>query len=640
MSLPETQVITDTLSLNDEVKSERNGSVTDQSLPTPKPEDAHDLNSHAATSAEATAPSKHGLDDESELGLDSKRPKIDETEAGTSNGAVSTHNPDGKATSSEESNSLPMEPAPKPPPEPDMNNLPESPMPKHQNKYAANTIKAIKRLKDAKPFLLPVDTEKLGIPLYYNYIKRPMDLSTIERKISVSAYESPDIIVEDFNLMVDNCRKFNGEDTPITRMAKNIQASFEKHMLNMPPKNLPDNGVASSKRKRNKEVPEIRRDSIRDGRPKREIHPPKPKDIPYDIRPRKKKYVQELRFCNQVMKELMSKKHQNYSFPFLQPVDPVALDCPTYFDIVKEPMDLGTIQAKLANSEYENADQFEREVRLVFTNCYKFNPEGSPVNVMGHTMENVFNKEWEKKPAPAPSPQVLSDYDSEAEDEGDIEIDESLLTNPAIEYLETQIERMRADVEKMKRQLYDEVMSVAIKNRKKSKRSKKKSSISYPTHITYEMKKELSEKINYLSETKLAKVISIIQETLPELQKSGQEEIELDIDQLDSATLLKLYNFVVKKEKAFSDSGSNTKNGSRGRSSGSASKSGRSASSKRSRIKKSLSVEEQNKKIANIRQKLEEFQTHGSPPKTNYAADEDESSEDDDQSSDESSEEE
>ncbi|KAF6069015.1 Bromodomain family protein [Candida albicans] len=75
------------------------------------------------------------------------------------------------------------EPAPKPPQEPDMNNLPENPIPQHQAKFVLNTIKAVKRNREAVPFLHPVDTVKLNVPFYYNYIPRPMDLSTIERKI-------------------------------------------------------------------------------------------------------------------------------------------------------------------------------------------------------------------------------------------------------------------------------------------------------------------------------------------------------------------------------------------------------------------------------------------------------------------------
>lgn len=59
---------------------------------------------------------------------------------------------------------VPKEPAPAPPPEPDMNNLPQNPIPKHQQKHALLAIKAVKRLKDARPFLQPVDPVKLDIP--------------------------------------------------------------------------------------------------------------------------------------------------------------------------------------------------------------------------------------------------------------------------------------------------------------------------------------------------------------------------------------------------------------------------------------------------------------------------------------------
>jgi len=34
-------------------------------------------------------------------------------------------------------------------------------------------------------------------------------------------------------------------------------------------------------------------------------------------------------------------------FPFNKPVDPVALNIPTYFDAIKQPMDLGTVEASI-----------------------------------------------------------------------------------------------------------------------------------------------------------------------------------------------------------------------------------------------------------------------------------------------------
>lgn len=45
--------------------------------------------------------------------------------------------------------------------------------------------------------------------------------------------------------------------------------------------------------------------------------------------------------CYKLLKKVMN--HQ-YAWPFNQPVDPIALGIPNYFDVIKEPMDLGTIQ--------------------------------------------------------------------------------------------------------------------------------------------------------------------------------------------------------------------------------------------------------------------------------------------------------
>lgn len=45
--------------------------------------------------------------------------------------------------------------------------------------------------------------------------------------------------------------------------------------------------------------------------------------------------------CQDMVRELL--KHED-AWPFAKPVDPVALNIPDYFDIIKHPMDLGTIK--------------------------------------------------------------------------------------------------------------------------------------------------------------------------------------------------------------------------------------------------------------------------------------------------------
>ncbi|KAJ1717856.1 hypothetical protein LPJ61_007110, partial [Coemansia biformis] len=89
-------------------------------------------------------------------------------------------------------------------------------------------------------------------------------------------------------------------------------------------------------------------------------------------------------------------KHQS-AFPFLRPVDVVLDGCPTYYDVIKHPMDLGTIKMKLeAPAGYSSPSEFEADIRLMFGNCYAFNPLGTPVHDMGKTVEAVFDTEWAK----------------------------------------------------------------------------------------------------------------------------------------------------------------------------------------------------------------------------------------------------
>ncbi len=63
-------------------------------------------------------------------------------------------------------------------------------------------------------------------------------------------------------------------------------------------------------------------------------------------------------------------------------------------------MDLATINSKLENDQYANAEEFEEDIRLMFRNCYTYNGVGSEVYNMGKTLESVFNKKWAEKPVP------------------------------------------------------------------------------------------------------------------------------------------------------------------------------------------------------------------------------------------------
>lgn len=54
-------------------------------------------------------------------------------------------------------------------------------------------------------------------------------------------------------------------------------------------------------------------------------------------------------------------------------MDPEKLNIPDYFEIVKEPMDLGTIQKHLEEHVLVTREDFAAEVRKVFDNAMLYN---------------------------------------------------------------------------------------------------------------------------------------------------------------------------------------------------------------------------------------------------------------------------
>ncbi|XP_051131279.1 uncharacterized protein LOC127251584 [Andrographis paniculata] len=60
---------------------------------------------------------------------------------------------------------------------------------------------------------------------------------------------------------------------------------------------------------------------------------------------------------------------------FAEPVNPDEVE--DYYKIIKEPMDFGTMRAKLHEGMYENLEQFERDVFLIPENAMHFNSSGT-----------------------------------------------------------------------------------------------------------------------------------------------------------------------------------------------------------------------------------------------------------------------
>ncbi|BCS01237.1 putative transcription regulator BDF1 [Aspergillus luchuensis] len=476
----------------------------------------------------------------------------------------------------------------------------EATMTKVQHKFLSKSIQSLKRMHDSRFYREPVDPIKLNVPHYPQFIKRPMDLGTIEKKLKNNNYRTAQAVIDDFNLMVQNALTFNGPDHLVAQEGQKLKITFDKQMANLPradevEEKKPKKSVAkpsTAVRRDHRPAPSpstaratgaspqattfalgpeglplIRRDSANaDGRPKRSIHPPK-RDLPYSTKPKKKKYQWELRFCQEVLDELHKPKHYTYAMPFYHPVDPVALNIPTYHSIIKKPMDFSTVQSKLRAGQYENAKEFELDMRLILKNCFKFNIPGDPTYMAGQRLEEEFNKKWAQKTRylEQHEPHVEHHSAESSEEESEEDAEESDYDAEKLSLLQKQMEEMTRQIEAITKKKKTPPGSKKLGKTKPSKKESKKPSTmglakkeskksttkvsAKPEKqhwVTYHEKQIISNGISSLPDKKMQEALKIIQTNVPALKGTQEAEIELDIDELPNDVLLMLLRFVKK----------------------------------------------------------------------------------------------
>ncbi|XP_054724441.1 nucleosome-remodeling factor subunit BPTF-like [Uloborus diversus] len=86
-----------------------------------------------------------------------------------------------------------------------------------------------------------------------------------------------------------------------------------------------------------------------------------------------------------LLKTLMAHKH---AWPFMKPVDP--LEAPDYYKVIKEPMDLKTVEHRLNNHIYKKLADFIGDMTKIFDNCRYYNPRSSPFYNCAEMLESYF----------------------------------------------------------------------------------------------------------------------------------------------------------------------------------------------------------------------------------------------------------
>ncbi|XP_051140205.1 transcription factor GTE8-like isoform X2 [Andrographis paniculata] len=211
-----------------------------------------------------------------------------------------------------------------------------------------------------------------------------------------------------------------------------------------------------------------------------------------------------LKQCESLLKKLMS---QQYAWVFNTPVDVVKLNIPDYYDIIKNPMDLGTIKGKLSSGKYSSPLDFLADVRLTFSNAKTYNPPGTDVHVIADTMSKFFELRWkaiEKKLVVNTTSQSMPERSAIPE--------------------ETEIAKPLAPAKKRKLSpVQHEVLQEPIKPK-----------------MTEEEKQKLGTELENLLVDLPDSIIEFLKAQTSNGGNGGEDEIEIDIDDLSDETLFTL----------------------------------------------------------------------------------------------------
>ncbi|XP_041991581.1 transcription factor GTE4-like isoform X2 [Salvia splendens] len=248
-----------------------------------------------------------------------------------------------------------------------------------------------------------------------------------------------------------------------------------------------------------------------------------------------------LKNCNALLERLMKHKH---GWVFNKPVDAVALGLHDYFEIIRNPMDLGTVKGRLNQNWYKSPMEFAEDVVRTFQNAMTYNPKGQDVYVMAEQLCKIFEDKW------AP---IEAEYKRGMKLAADYDVGPPTPTSRKA----SQKSRERPD---MKRPLDRPAMGSSDPKRKKPSSAQsgkvhapKKPKAKDPNkrEMTYDEKQKLSVNLQELPSEKLENVVQIIKKRNPSVSQED-DEIEVDIDSVDTETLWELDRFITNYKKNLS----------------------------------------------------------------------------------------
>ncbi|KAL6058330.1 Bromodomain-containing protein 3 [Balamuthia mandrillaris] len=262
--------------------------------------------------------------------------------------------------------------------------------------------------------------------------------------------------------------------------------------------------------------------------------------------------------CKKIVRECMALE---ISWPFNQPVDPVALNIPDYFTIIKHPMDLSTVKNKLQTGSYATINDFASDVRLIFSNAVTYNEPGTWIFNAARELRKLFDTKLQKlrdaslrrrpmgtatdirgEPELSLSSPKLGSGGTTATVDEDDEADEDFTPQSGAKR-RSSVAGTNAATSRAKN---GRAVGAAAKTTKRPTKLQEKEM----SEASREERFTLGQNINLLDGEQLLRVVEIINEngkkvgSTSEGEGEEEEDIEIDLHDLPNSTLRKLQEYV------------------------------------------------------------------------------------------------
>ena len=223
-----------------------------------------------------------------------------------------------------------------------------------------------------EPFLtLP---SKRELPDYFLAIAEPISLNQIRKKLKGGEYNSRlSLLADDLNLMFENCKSYNRPDSRLFKDGAKLQKLMNNKLEELEMDDDDNDDIAIA-------------DDGRSGCGSGSSHEVSSKLLT----PKSPKEAMRKRMKMMYNSVLKYKSKEGIEIIGMFMEKPSRREYPDYYEVIANPIDMTTIDERIRMGGYKSEDEFMSDMKLMFSNCRKYNEEGSDIYEDANVLERVL----------------------------------------------------------------------------------------------------------------------------------------------------------------------------------------------------------------------------------------------------------